>query len=138
MTGGRVVVLGHDRPQLRAPACRAASRYVLDEHGDFTANVNKEMVDFTALEEPEEIAAVKTMIDKHMNYTQSARARTTCSTDWDEHGRTRFVQACMPRDYNRMLGLHRSARTSKASPAMKRSWSRSKRTHATCRASAVN
>jgi glutamate synthase (ferredoxin) len=100
MTGGRVIVLGPAGRNFGAGMSGGVA-YVLDERGDFTVNANKEMVDFTALEEPEEIAAVKAMIEKHMHYTQSSRAQYVLD-NWDESLK-RFVRV-MPRDYSRMLG----------------------------------
>jgi glutamate synthase (ferredoxin) len=74
--------------------------YVLDEHGTFAATVNKEMVDVGPLQEPEEIAAVGAMIERHYGYTKSGRARQVLD-NWDRMA-SRFVRV-MPRDYHRML-----------------------------------
>jgi glutamate synthase (ferredoxin) len=74
--------------------------YVLDERGDFAANVNPDMVDVGPLVEPEEIAAVRAMIDKHLNYTRSARAQQVLGA-WEQMA-PQFVRV-MPRDYSRML-----------------------------------
>jgi glutamate synthase domain-containing protein 2/glutamate synthase domain-containing protein 1/glutamate synthase domain-containing protein 3 len=105
MTGGRVIVLGPAGRNFGAGMSGGVA-YVLDERGDFIKTANKEMVDFTALEEPEEIAAVKAMIEKHMNYTQSSRAKYVLD-NWDQLVK-RFVRV-MPRDYNRMLGCIKRA-----------------------------
>ena len=43
------------------------------------------MVDVGALEEPEEIAAVRAMIERHYDYTKSGRARQVLD-NWDTHG----------------------------------------------------
>ena len=86
MTGGRVIVLGPAGRNFGAGMSGGVA-YVLDERGDFAANVNKEMVDLSALDEPEEIAAVKAMIEKHMNYTQSSRAKYVLD-NWDKLGQT--------------------------------------------------
>jgi glutamate synthase (ferredoxin) len=74
--------------------------YVLDERGDFAQNVNREMVDIGPLEEPEEIAAVGAMIERHYGYTKSGRARQVLD-DWSNMVR-KFVRV-LPRDYKRML-----------------------------------
>jgi glutamate synthase (ferredoxin) len=55
MTGGRVIVLGPAGRNFGAGMSGGVA-YVLDEHGTFAANVNKEMVDVGPLQEPEEIA----------------------------------------------------------------------------------
>ncbi|HVF17889.1 MAG TPA: hypothetical protein VNA21_13295, partial [Steroidobacteraceae bacterium] len=57
-------------------------------------------------DEPEEVAAVKAMIEKHMNYTQSSRAKYVLD-NWEQLVK-RFVRV-MPRDYNRMLGCIKRA-----------------------------
>jgi glutamate synthase domain-containing protein 2/glutamate synthase domain-containing protein 1/glutamate synthase domain-containing protein 3 len=105
MTGGRVIVLGPAGRNFGAGMSGGVA-YVLDERGDFAASANREMVDLGALEEPEEIAAVKTMIEKHMNYTTSSRAKFVLD-NWDTLVK-RFVRV-MPRDYNRMLGCIKRA-----------------------------
>jgi glutamate synthase (NADPH/NADH) large chain len=99
MTGGRVIVLGPAGRNFGAGMSGGVA-YVLDERGDFAAGVNREMVDVGPMEEPEEIAAVRAMIEKHLNYTKSARARQVLDS-W-AHMASKFVRV-MPRDYSRML-----------------------------------
>ncbi|HEX4972975.1 MAG TPA: glutamate synthase large subunit, partial [Steroidobacteraceae bacterium] len=99
MTGGRVIVLGPAGRNFGAGMSGGVA-YVLDEHGTFAASVNKEMVDVGPLEEPEEIAAVGAMIERHYGYTKSGRARQVLD-NWDRMV-ARFVRV-MPRDYHRML-----------------------------------
>jgi glutamate synthase (ferredoxin) len=99
MTGGRVIVLGAAGRNFGAGMSGGVA-YVLDERGDFSTNVNPDMVDIGALTEPEEIAAVRAMIERHLNYTGSARAKQVLAA-WDTMA-PKFVRV-MPRDYNRML-----------------------------------
>jgi glutamate synthase (ferredoxin) len=99
MTGGRVIVLGPAGRNFGAGMSGGVA-YVLDEHGKFAANVNREMVDVGPLQEPEEIAAVGAMIERHYGYTKSGRARQVLD-NWDRMA-ARFVRV-MPRDYHRML-----------------------------------
>jgi glutamate synthase domain-containing protein 2/glutamate synthase domain-containing protein 1/glutamate synthase domain-containing protein 3 len=99
MTGGRVIVLGPAGRNFGAGMSGGVA-YVLDEKGDFAGNVNNDMVDISALEEPEEIAAVGAMIERHYGYTKSARARQVLD-DWNKMV-PKFVRV-MPRDYKRML-----------------------------------
>jgi glutamate synthase (ferredoxin) len=99
MTGGRVIVLGPAGRNFGAGMSGGVA-YVLDESGAFVNNVNREMVDIGPLEEPEEIAAVSAMIERHYGYTKSARARQVLD-NWDSMVK-RFVRV-MPRDYHRML-----------------------------------
>jgi glutamate synthase domain-containing protein 2/glutamate synthase domain-containing protein 1/glutamate synthase domain-containing protein 3 len=99
MTGGRVIVLGPAGRNFGAGMSGGVA-YVLDEHGDFHTKVNKEMVDVGPLEEPEEIAAVGAMIERHYGYTKSARAKQVLD-NWNDMVK-KFVRV-LPRDYKRML-----------------------------------
>jgi len=74
--------------------------YVLDEAGDFAGRVNKQMVGIEKLEAAAEIATVRAMIEKHLDYTKSARARKILDA-WDQMV-PRFVKV-MPKDYKRVL-----------------------------------
>jgi glutamate synthase (ferredoxin) len=99
MTGGRVIVLGAAGRNFGAGMSGGVA-YVLDESGDFPSRVNNDMVDVGPLDEPEEIAAVRAMIERHSQYTNSKRARQVLD-GWDAMI-GRFVRV-MPRDYKRML-----------------------------------
>jgi glutamate synthase (ferredoxin) len=99
MTGGRVVILGPAGRNFAA-GMSGGTAYVLDERGDFPTRVNPQMVAIEKLESAEEIAAIRTMIEKHFAYTQSSRARQVLDA-WEEMI-PRFVKV-MPKDYKRML-----------------------------------
>ena len=99
MTGGNVVVLGRAGRNFGA-GMSGGIGYVLDEAGDFPKRVNPQMVGIEKLEDPREIASVRAMIQKHLDYTQSARARAILA-DWDKFV-PKFVKV-MPKDYKRML-----------------------------------
>jgi glutamate synthase domain-containing protein 2/glutamate synthase domain-containing protein 3 len=99
MTGGRVIVLGAVGRNFGAGMSGGVA-YILDEKGDGAANVNREMVDVSAVDEPEEIAAVRAMIEKHAQYTGSARAKQVLGA-WSDEA-SKFLRV-MPRDYHRML-----------------------------------
>jgi glutamate synthase domain-containing protein 2/glutamate synthase domain-containing protein 3 len=105
MTGGRVIVLGPAGRNFGAGMSGGVA-YVLDERGDFKMNANKDMVELNGLDEPEEIAAVRAMIERHLKYTGSARAKHVLE-NWEQMI-PRFVQV-MPRDYKRMLGCIKRA-----------------------------
>jgi glutamate synthase (ferredoxin) len=99
MTGGNVVVLGRAGRNFGA-GMSGGIGYVLDEVGDFPKRVNLQMVAIEKLEDPREIATVRAMIQKHLDYTQSERARAILA-DWDKFV-PKFVKV-MPKDYKRML-----------------------------------
>jgi glutamate synthase (ferredoxin) len=105
MTGGRVVVLGAAGRNFAAGMSGGVA-YVLDERGDFPARVNLQMVGLEKLESPEEIAEVRALVEKHLAYTASSRARRVLD-DWGQMV-PRFVKV-MPNDYRRMLACIRRA-----------------------------
>jgi len=74
--------------------------YILDERADFPVRCNKQMVALEKLEDPDEIAAVKAMIEKHVAHTRSERGKVVLA-DWDRMV-PKFVKV-MPKDYKRML-----------------------------------
>ena len=99
MTGGYVVVLGRAGRNFGA-GMSGGIAYVLDETGDFSKRVNPQMVAVEKLEDPKEIAAVRAMVQKHLDTTKSNRALHVLA-DWDAY-LPKFVKV-MPKDYKRML-----------------------------------
>jgi len=99
MTGGRVVILGKTGRNFAAGMSGGVA-YVLDESGDFARLCNTEMVDVEPLQAPDDVEEVKDLIKKHIEYTDSARAREILDA-WDAH-QPRFAKV-MPRDYKRAL-----------------------------------
>ena len=74
--------------------------YVLDENGSFPANINMQMVEVEALADPAEIARVRKLVEQHLHWTDSARARQVLE-DWEAMVK-RFVKV-IPKDFKRML-----------------------------------
>jgi glutamate synthase (NADPH/NADH) large chain len=107
MTGGRVVVLGRAGRNFGA-GMSGGIGYVLDETGDFAKRVNEQMVGIEKLEKPSEIAEVRQLIQNHLNYTKSTRAKMILD-QWDLMI-PRFVKI-MPKDYKRMLACIERAQT---------------------------
>ena len=99
MTGGNVVVLGPAGRNFGA-GMSGGIAYVLDEAGDFPTRVNKQMVDAESLEDAEEIAKVRGMIERHHQYTGSARAKHVLD-NWDTLV-SKFVRI-MPKDFKRAV-----------------------------------
>jgi glutamate synthase domain-containing protein 2/glutamate synthase domain-containing protein 1/glutamate synthase domain-containing protein 3 len=99
MTGGHVVVLGPAGRNFGAGMSGGVA-YVLDERGNFADDVNPQMVGTEALTDTVEIAKVRAMVEKHLKYTGSERARAVLAR-WDESVK-RFVKV-IPKDYKRML-----------------------------------
>ncbi|EKV03000.1 glutamate synthase family protein [Leptolyngbya sp. PCC 7375] len=105
MTGGKVVVLSTTGRNFAA-GMSGGIAYVLDEAGDFATRCNTEMVDLERLEEAEEIADLREMIEKHHRYTGSHRAKTVI--DHWESVLPKFVRV-IPRDYKRVIQSLRQA-----------------------------
>jgi len=109
-----VVVLGPTGRNFAA-GMSGGIAYVLDEAGEFEARCNLAMVDLEPIkpeampDDPNWLADVtrydaprlKRLIERHVNYTNSARARQILA-EWDAM-LPRFVKV-FPRDYRRALG----------------------------------
>jgi glutamate synthase (ferredoxin) len=99
MTGGRVVVLGPTGRNFAAGMSGGVA-YVLDHDGQFATRCNREMVGLARLEDVEEIAAVKAMIEKHVQWTDSAHARRLLERWSDTVPR---IVRVLPHDYRRVV-----------------------------------
>ncbi len=99
MTGGHVVVLGPTGRNFGAGMSGGVA-YVLDERDDFAAKVNMQMVGTEPLSDAAEIAKVRELVERHLQYTGSQRARQVL-TKWDKYVK-QFVKV-IPKDYQRML-----------------------------------
>ncbi|MEO1267788.1 MAG: glutamate synthase large subunit, partial [Myxococcota bacterium] len=106
MTGGRVVILGQTGRNFAAGMSGGVA-YVLDEDGTFGERCNMGMVALEPLD-AEDLALVRTLVERHHVYTDSARAAGVLA-HW-ERSVERFVKV-MPIDYKRVLReqRHRAA-----------------------------
>jgi glutamate synthase (NADPH/NADH) large chain len=111
MTGGTVVVLGLTGQNFAAGMSGGVA-YVYDEDGLFAKRCNMSMVALEKVEaadaavgkvqhlnQPDEVT-LKTLIEKHANYTGSVRAQALLA-DWVT-SRSKFVKV-MPIEYKRAL-----------------------------------
>jgi glutamate synthase (ferredoxin) len=105
MTGGRVVVLGSAGRNFGAGMSGGVA-YVLDEKGDFATRVNPQMVGVEKLEDAAEIAEVRKLVENHLAYTKSSRAKAVLD-NWNALV-PKFVKI-MPKDYKRMLACIKRA-----------------------------
>jgi glutamate synthase (NADPH/NADH) large chain len=117
MTGGTVVVLGNTGQNFAAGMSGGVA-YVYDEDGLFSKRCNPSMVSLEKVEtkeaqpkvpqhlnQPDEVI-LKTLIEKHLQYTNSPRAKFILD-NWDK-ARTQFIKV-MPNEYKRALNeLHAS------------------------------
>lgn len=99
MTGGRVVVLGKTGRNFAA-GMSGGIAYVLNENDYFSDLCNLSMVDLETLDDIEEKAFVKELIEKHYKFTDSPKAKLLLD-DWDAVAR-RFLKV-MPIEYRRVL-----------------------------------
>ncbi|HEX2954082.1 MAG TPA: glutamate synthase subunit alpha, partial [Bacillota bacterium] len=99
MTGGCVVVLGKTGRNFAAGMSGGVA-YVLDEENDFDTRCNRDMVSLERLVEDEEIQEVKTMIERHVEYTGSDLAKRILA-HWNAMI-PKFVKV-LPKDYARVL-----------------------------------
>ncbi len=99
MTGGRVVILGSTGRNFAA-GMSGGIAYVLDEDGTFPGHCNTDMVILEKLSDPKETAEVKGMINKHLQYTSSQRAKKILD-NWDAMS-AKFVRV-IPKDFKRMM-----------------------------------
>ena len=99
MTGGHVVVLGPTGRNFGA-GMSGGIAYVLDENGSFPTNINMQMVETEELADPAEIARVRKLVEQHLRWTDSERAREVLD-NWEANVK-RFVKV-IPKDFKRML-----------------------------------
>ncbi|MEM6451139.1 MAG: glutamate synthase large subunit [Cyanobacteria bacterium P01_D01_bin.105] len=99
MTGGKAIILGRTGRNFAAGMSGGVA-YVLDEAGDFAERCNTEMVGLEKVETIGESQELKDIIQRHADYTGSAKAKSILS-DW-EVILPKFVKV-MPRDYKRVL-----------------------------------
>lgn len=99
MTGGRIVILGSTGRNFAA-GMSGGIAYVLDIHQDFMSKLNTEMVEASGLEDPEEVAFVRSLIEDHHHYTGSELAARIL-VDFNR-ALPRFIKV-LPVDYKRVL-----------------------------------
>jgi glutamate synthase (ferredoxin) len=99
MTGGRVVVLGRTGRNFAAGMSGGVA-YVLDTAGRLQQRCNKAMVELEALEDREDIQLVRSLIERHVQYTGS-RLGEQVLENFDAL-KPVFIKV-MPRDFKRVL-----------------------------------
>ncbi len=83
MTNGKVVVLGATGKNFAA-GMSGGLAYVLDLDGKFEERCNKAMITLHRLSDPEEITTLKGIIYKHLELSESGRARDVLA-DWAKY-----------------------------------------------------
>ncbi|MEM7392194.1 MAG: glutamate synthase subunit alpha, partial [Verrucomicrobiota bacterium] len=102
MTGGRAVILGPTGRNFAA-GMSGGIAYILDEEGGFLEHrLNHDMVDVEEMDQPDDIAELREMIEKHVRYTDSSVGRRILD-NW-EASYPRFIKI-MPTDYKKALAI---------------------------------
>lgn len=83
MTGGRVVILGDVGKNFGAGMSGGIAYVWSKDHVDFRRRANGELVDFDTVSDSKDIYELRTMIEKHKNYTRSSQAKQILE-NWDE------------------------------------------------------
>jgi glutamate synthase domain-containing protein 3 len=111
MTGGVVVVLGPTGPNFAAGMSGGVA-FVLDEEGMFERLCNRDMVSLEAVESDEDVALLRGMIERHLEWTGS----TVAGRILEEFEETlpRFIKV-MPNDLKRVLRERQEAELEVAS-----------------------
>jgi glutamate synthase domain-containing protein 2/glutamate synthase domain-containing protein 1/glutamate synthase domain-containing protein 3 len=99
MTGGRVVVLGEVGRNFGA-GMSGGIAYIYDKNQTFAKLCNHSMIDLDKMDDPESIAELRGMIERHQQYTDSSVAQVVLD-NWDQ-SLTQFVKV-MPKEYKRYL-----------------------------------
>ncbi|MEW9501104.1 glutamate synthase large subunit [Jeotgalibacillus marinus] len=95
MTGGKVVVLGSTGRNFAAGMSGGVA-YVFDEDDTFHSKCNPELVHIQPLENHEELNDVYNMIEKHVEYTDSAHGKRILAY-WEKYA-AQFVRV-IPKSY---------------------------------------
>jgi glutamate synthase (ferredoxin) len=96
MTGGKVVILGRTGRNFGA-GMSGGIAYVLDFEEKY---LNKSMVNIEKIESEEELAEVRSMIEKHVGFTDSPIGKTVLS-DWVKYSAR--ISKIIPKDYKLMM-----------------------------------
>jgi len=105
MTGGVVVVLGKTGRNFAA-GMSGGEAYVMNEDGKFETRCNLGMVELEKVVEGEDIQNLRAMIEAHLKYTGSQKAKKILDA-WPG-AISRFVKV-MPLDYKRVLAERKAA-----------------------------
>ena len=111
MTGGRVVILGPTGRNFAAGMSGGVA-YMWDPQEQFLGNCNLGMVELEKVDAEEDVAELRTLIEKHQKNTDSTVAADLLER-WDE-GLPQFVKV-MPIDYKRVVE-ERRRRTAQPQP----------------------
>ncbi|MCI5905818.1 MAG: glutamate synthase-related protein, partial [Oscillospiraceae bacterium] len=99
MTGGCAVILGKTSKNFAA-GMSGGIAYVLDEDFDLYTKLNKSLVGFSKVTEPEDVAQLRALIEEHAAATNSVRGKEILD-NFDEY--LPKFKKIIPHDYAKML-----------------------------------
>ena len=99
MTGGRVVILGPTGRNFAAGMSGGVA-YIFDPDDQLLANINLELVDLEAMDQPADIEELKDLISNHTNLTRSVVGRNILD-DWE--GSLKSFKKVIPILYREIL-----------------------------------
>ncbi len=106
MTGGKVVVLGETGRNFGA-GMSGGIAYVYNISGNFEEKCSRELVSVENVEQEEDLIELKGMIEKHLKYTNSARAKNIIE-NWENEVR-KFVKI-IPYSYKEVMAEFKKCR----------------------------
>lgn len=101
MTGGKVMILGECGRNIAA-GMSGGIAYILDEKNDIYANLNKELVEMSNVEDKYDILEIKELLDAHVKHTNSEKGKYILA-HFDEY--ISKFKKIMPYDYKKMITL---------------------------------
>ncbi len=99
MTGGVAVILGTVGKNFAA-GMSGGIAYVLDEHNTLYRNLNKELVLMENVEDESDIDEIRQMLEKHLKYTGSQKAKTILQNFDTYIGKFKKI---IPEEYKRVI-----------------------------------
>ena len=105
MTGGVVVVLGQTGRNFAAGMSGGVA-YVLQDPETFDINCNQDMVALESVDDADDVAELKGLLEQHLQYTESTVAKNILA-NWSDY-QSQFIKV-MPTDYKRVLEAIRVA-----------------------------
>ena len=105
MTGGVVVVLGQTGRNFAAGMSGGVA-YVLQDAETFDINCNQDMVALESVDNADDVAELKGLLEQHLQYTESTVAKNILA-NWSDY-QSQFIKV-MPTDYKRVLEAIRVA-----------------------------
>jgi len=98
MTGGVVVVLGQTGRNFAAGMSGGVA-YVLQDPAIFDINCNQDMVALESVDDADDVAELKGLLEQHLQYTESTVAKNILA-NWSDY-QSQFIKV-MPTDYKRV------------------------------------